>query len=108
MSQFQSATARAPVNISTHSFPINTMVQCRIMEGLEFSEEKEFSRRESGVKQSTFIKLVLKTGLVRTEQGAQYVLLMIIGLCVVLILFLLIFGGNKVPPPPAPLYAPAS
>jgi hypothetical protein len=72
------------------------------MTDIQFNEEQEFNRPAEVPQQSVFIRLALKTGLVKTEQGANYLLL---GVAIVGILFTLFMmfssGGSSKPPVPS-------
>jgi predicted secreted protein len=45
------------------------------MADIQFQEDQEFSRRDTAPAQPTFVRLVLKTGIVSTKTQAEYVLI---------------------------------
>ncbi len=71
------------------------------MADIQFSEEQEFSRPVIESKQSTFVRLILSTGIVSTVEAANYVLLGIAAVCVLATFFILLSSGAKKPPPPS-------
>ncbi len=64
------------------------------MTDIQFDEEQEFSRPIALPKQSTFVRLVLKTGIIKTEQGANYFLLGLVVICVCIIFFVVTSQGH--------------
>lgn len=50
-------------------------------DGVQFTEEQEFAK--ANIRPSLLVRLAYSTGLVQTEQGVQYLLLTVMGICVV-------------------------
>lgn len=74
------------------------------MAEIQFNEETEFSQPNFAPPQSWVIQLVLKTHLAETEEGARYVLLGLVIVCVIAALFFLFaaVGGDSSKAPPSP------
>lgn len=62
------------------------------MADIQFNEEQEFSRRTAAAQTPRFVRLVLKTGIVSTEKGANYVLLIAVVVAGILALFVIPFS----------------
>ncbi len=72
------------------------------MSEVEFHEEQQFTRTQPKAAKTSFITgLVIKSGLARDEQGAQKVLIGIIGLCILITGFAYFFGLRDTTPPAA-------
>lgn len=69
------------------------------MTDLQFNEEQEFTRLDTAPQPPFLIRLALKTGVVQTEKGAQYLLLAIAAALLLISLFILFSGGGSAPPP---------
>ncbi|MHB1162910.1 MAG: hypothetical protein ACYCZZ_00040 [Minisyncoccota bacterium] len=71
------------------------------MEELQFDEEPTYQPRPEVQKKSLLTQLVLATGVVSSDQQAQYVLLSIAAVATVLSFFLF-FSTSGTPPPQVP------
>lgn len=70
--------------------------------GVEFNEPTFSSSREGGSgKKSSFEQFIINTGIVRTETGARFILVVVALVMLALAGFLFIDSGS-VPPPPNP------
>lgn len=68
------------------------------MSDVQFTEESEFSRAQALPEQPALVRLVIRTGLARTERDAEYVLFALIAVCVIAIFFMLTGGKGDAPP----------
>lgn len=68
------------------------------MTDLQFNEEQEFTRLDTAPQFPFIIRLALKTGVVQTERGAQYLLLAVAGALLLISLLILFSGGGGAPP----------
>ncbi|OGG41987.1 hypothetical protein A2837_02145 [Candidatus Kaiserbacteria bacterium RIFCSPHIGHO2_01_FULL_46_22] len=75
------------------------------MSDMSFSEEPQYVSTEAPVKQLFLVRLVLATGLVKTDKGAQLVLLATAVISAILAIGIFTIGTSEkeheyVPPPP--------
>ncbi|MFA6969030.1 MAG: hypothetical protein WC217_00310 [Candidatus Paceibacterota bacterium] len=68
------------------------------MTAIQFNDEQEFSRPVVLQKQSTLVRLALSTGLVKTEKGANYLLIGFALLGFIFSVFMLLPSGTNQPP----------
>lgn len=68
-------------------------------DGVQFEEEQQYQQPVQTEQKPFFIRIVLSTGIVSTDQAAQYVLLGIAAIGIIISLFLF-FGGGKTPQKP--------
>lgn len=68
------------------------------MAEVQFEEEQQFQRYGQVEQKPFLIRLVLSTGIVSTDKQAQYVLLGIAGLGIIVTLFIMFSGGRSSPP----------
>jgi hypothetical protein len=69
------------------------------MADLQFIEPQEYGQRRTLPPPSFLTRLVLRSGLVETERGAQYLLLGVTVVCIGIALFLTLSSGPSAPPP---------
>lgn len=69
------------------------------MANLQFNEEQDIYRRPDMPQYSFLTRFVLGTGLVKTEQGAQYLLLGVAVVCILAALWLTLSSSTSAPPP---------
>ena len=70
------------------------------MADVQFEEESQYQRPAESEKKSFFIRLVLATGIVSTDRQAEYVLLGVAALALVLAFMIPSFiGGSQKPVP---------
>ncbi len=65
------------------------------MADVQFNEDQEFVRSGVLPEQSFFVRLVLKTGLAQTKRGAEYILLSVAGVCILIAVFVFMSAGNS-------------
>lgn len=69
------------------------------MSDFKFNEQQNFSTRSIKEQRPFFVRLVMKIGLVKNEKQAHWVLLGVVGVCLVLMFIFLpsVFGEGNVP-----------
>ena len=73
------------------------------MADLQFIEEQDLQHRALASAQPSFLaRIALSTGVVETEQGAQYLLLGVAVLCVIVTGYVLTTAFTRPAPPPNP------
>ncbi|HVB20003.1 MAG TPA: hypothetical protein VNF51_01795 [Candidatus Paceibacterota bacterium] len=65
---------------------------------VRFDEEQESRRPDSLPQESTLVRLVLTTGVVKTRKGAEYFLFAVVVVCAFASFFLVSFFGTSNPP----------
>lgn len=73
------------------------------MVDIQFNEEQSFSSRVNTQRQSFLVRSVFKTGLVKTEKQAEFVLFIIVLVCIALA----IVAPSFINKPDTTTYAPA-
>ncbi len=74
------------------------------MTDIQFEGESEFERPSATAAPSPlFVRLLLRTGLVQTERGANYVLIGIIVACILIVLYTMYFQNGSSQAPPVPI-----
>ena len=69
------------------------------MTDIQFEGESEFERPSAAASPPLLVRLLLRTGLVQTERGANYVLVGIAGVGIIFTLFTLFSFGQNSPRP---------
>ncbi len=77
-------------------------------DGIQFEEEQQYQQPAQTEQKPFFIRLVLSTGVVSTDRQAEYVLLGVAVLGILITLFTLFSGGNSKPAVPSITGAPIS
>ena len=71
-------------------------------DNIQFEEEQQYQQNQSAEQKPFFIRLVLSTGIVSTDEQAKYVLLGVAVLLIVIAFMAPSFiGGGPASPPPA-------